>query len=71
MKKLITLVTALSMVSSIAAENIAIVGGKVHTMTSAGVLDKGTVLLSDGRISAVLLMVKCHKVIRLLMQAAR
>ncbi|APE05683.1 MAG: amidohydrolase [Alteromonas sp.] len=53
MKKLITLVAALSMVSSIAAENIAIVGGKVHTMTSAGVLEKGTVLLSDGRISAV------------------
>lgn len=54
MKKLIVLLATLTMTSYAYAENIAIVGGKVHTMTSQGVIENGTVLLSDGRIDAVL-----------------
>jgi len=54
MKMLIILLAALTMTSYVHAENIAIVGGKVHTMTSQGVIENGTVLLSNGRINAVL-----------------
>lgn len=35
------------------AENIAIVGAKIHTVSSAGIIDKGTVLIKDGRIQKV------------------
>ena len=51
MKKLIVLLAALTMTSYAHAENIAIVGGEVHTMTSQGVIENGTVLLSDGLIA--------------------
>ncbi|WP_334061477.1 amidohydrolase family protein [Alteromonas genovensis] len=54
MKKLIVLLAALTMTSYAHAENIAIVGGEVHTMTSQGVIENGTVLLSDGLINSVL-----------------
>ena len=54
MKKLIILLAALTMTSYVHAENIAIVGGTVHTMTSQGAIENGTVLLSNGRINAVL-----------------
>lgn len=54
MKKLIVLLAALTMTSYAHAENIAIVGGEVHTMTSQGVIENGTVLLSDGLIDSVL-----------------
>ena len=40
MKKLIVLLAALTMTSYAHAENIAIVGGEVHTMTSQGVIEK-------------------------------
>ncbi|QDP02615.1 amidohydrolase family protein [Thalassotalea sp. PS06] len=36
-----------------AAENIAIVGGKVHTMTSTGTLEKATILIEDNKITKV------------------
>ncbi|GAA0349341.1 amidohydrolase family protein [Bowmanella denitrificans] len=35
------------------AENIAVVGGYVHTLSAQGSLDNGTVLIRDGRIEAV------------------
>lgn len=35
------------------ADSIAIVGGRVHTVASAGVIEQGVVLIRDGRIAAV------------------
>ncbi len=35
------------------AENIAITGGAIHTMSAAGIVENGTVLIEDGKISAV------------------
>ncbi|WP_412973249.1 amidohydrolase family protein [Glaciecola sp. MF2-115] len=43
----------LSLSASAFAENIAIVGAKIHTVSSAGVIDEGTVLIKDGRIQQV------------------
>lgn len=36
------------------AQSIAITGAKIHTMTSVGTIDEGTVLIKDGRIQQVL-----------------
>ena len=44
----------LSLSASAFAENIAIVGAKIHTVSSAGVIDEGTVLIKDGRIQQVI-----------------
>lgn len=44
----------LSLSASAMAENIAIVGAKIHTVSSAGVIDEGTVLIKDGRIQQVI-----------------
>ena len=38
----------------VVAENIAIVGGKVHTMSSQGTLENATVLINDGKIQKVI-----------------
>lgn len=35
------------------AENIAVTGGKVVTVSEAGTIENGTILISDGKISAV------------------
>ncbi|GGD55315.1 amidohydrolase family protein [Lacimicrobium alkaliphilum] len=48
----IVLLTALGCASA-QAENLAIVGGYVHTMSQQGSVEKGTVLISDGRIQSV------------------
>jgi len=38
---------------SLAAETVAVVGGTVHTLGAAGVVEGGTVLFEDGRVTAV------------------
>lgn len=38
---------------SVAAVTLAIVGGRVHSISSMGVIEKGTVLIEEGRIAAV------------------
>ncbi|TLU64620.1 amidohydrolase [Thalassotalea litorea] len=43
----------LSVSAGAAAEKIAIVGGKVHTMTSTGTLEKATILIEDDKIVKV------------------
>jgi len=55
MKRFITaLTTALGLLAaSASAQDIAIVGGTVHTMGPEGVIENGTVLIEDGEISAV------------------
>jgi imidazolonepropionase-like amidohydrolase len=45
------LLTALTS-GAAAAESVAIVGGRLHTMGSAGTIDNGTLLIRDGRIVA-------------------
>ncbi|GAC28722.1 amidohydrolase family protein [Brumicola pallidula] len=44
----------LSLSASAWAENIAIVGAKIHTVSAAGIIYKGTVLIKDGRIQQVI-----------------
>ena len=44
----------LGMSASSFAEKIAIVGGKVHTVSAAGVIEEGTVLINEGRIQQVI-----------------
>ncbi len=53
MRKLAALLASLSVMTSAFAANYAIVGGTVHTMTSQGTIDNGTVLVSNGRIVSV------------------
>jgi imidazolonepropionase-like amidohydrolase len=53
MKRLILLFAMLFVAPLSLAETIAIVGGTVHTVGPAGTLDNATVIVSDGRISAV------------------
>ncbi|ALS98803.1 amidohydrolase family protein [Lacimicrobium alkaliphilum] len=48
----IVLLTALGCFSA-QAENIAIIGGYVHTMSEQGSVEKGTVLIKDGRVESV------------------
>ncbi len=44
----------LNVTTSVFAENIAIVGAKIHTVSAAGIIDKGTVLIKDGLIQQVI-----------------
>ncbi|MFT6703211.1 MAG: imidazolonepropionase-like amidohydrolase, partial [Pseudomonadales bacterium] len=44
----------LNVPASVFAENIAIVGAKIHTVSAAGIIDKGTVLIKDGLIQQVI-----------------
>ena len=44
----------LSLSATAFAENIAIVGAKIHTVSAAGVIEDGTVLIKDGRIQQVI-----------------
>jgi imidazolonepropionase-like amidohydrolase len=53
MKFLLLLATAIAFSSPALAEKIAIVGGKVFTLTSQGTLDKAMVLIDDGIIEKV------------------
>lgn len=54
MKKAFVLTyAALLAATPVAAETIAVVGGKVHTLSSQGVIENGTVLIVDGKIAAV------------------
>ena len=54
MKKLAVVLASITLATSALANNYAIVGGKVHTMGSKGTIEKGTVLIKDGRIESVL-----------------
>jgi imidazolonepropionase-like amidohydrolase len=49
-----SIVIGLSLSASLWAENIAIVGAKIHTVSAAGIIYKGTVLIKDGRIQQVI-----------------
>jgi hypothetical protein len=49
-----SIVIGLSLSASSWAENIAIVGAKIHTVSAAGIIYKGTVLIKDGRIQQVI-----------------
>ncbi|MCW8091386.1 amidohydrolase family protein [Alteromonas sp. ASW11-130] len=53
MKLMLSLLTAAVVSTSVLAENIAIIGGKVHTMTKLGTLDKATILIKDGKIAQI------------------
>ena len=50
MRKLTVLLASLSVMATAVADNYAIVGGKIHTMTSQGIIEEGSVLVSNGRI---------------------
>lgn len=49
----LTLIFAAISVPAAAAESLAITGGRVHTLSPAGVIENGTVLIRDDRIVAV------------------
>lgn len=53
MTRFISFLLLLAASVSVSAETTAIVGGKVHTVGPAGTLENATVLIVDGRISAV------------------
>jgi imidazolonepropionase-like amidohydrolase len=55
MKQLISSVAMLSLlcVGNAAADTVAIVGGKIHTVGPQGMLERATILIEDGRILAV------------------
>lgn len=54
MKKLLTTALVAAFIASPAgAETLAVVNGKVHTVSSAGVIENATVLIEDGKITAV------------------
>ncbi|BFT30823.1 amidohydrolase family protein [Alteromonas sp. D210916BOD_24] len=53
MRKLAVLIASLSVMTSAVADNYAIVGGKIHTMTPQGIIEGGSVLISDGRIESI------------------
>ncbi len=53
MIRLVSLLTALCFALPAIADTTAIVGGKVHTVGPNGTLDKATIIISDGRITAV------------------
>ena len=56
MNKLITftLLSSMLLTQLVDAKSIAIVGAKVHTMSSQGTLDNATVLIKDGKIQSVI-----------------
>ncbi len=56
MNKLITftLLGSMLLTQLIDAKSIAIVGAKVHTMSSQGTIDNATVLIKDGKIQSVI-----------------
>ena len=49
----LSIIAAFACVPVAGAETVAIVGGTVHTLTDAGVIEHGTVLIQDSRITAV------------------
>ena len=53
MKRLTTLLTLLTLSTSVLANQFAIVGGKVHTLSGQGTLDEATVLIKDGVIESI------------------
>ena len=49
-----TSASLLVMSQSVFAEKIAITGAQIHTLAAAGVIEKGTVLIDNGKIQQVL-----------------
>ena len=56
MKKLIqySLLSSMLLTQIVDAKSIAIVGAKVHTMSSQGTINNATVLIKDGKIQKVM-----------------
>lgn len=56
MKQLILSISLLAglLSSNLSAENYAVMGGKIHTVSEQGIIEGGTVLLKGGKIEAVL-----------------
>lgn len=54
MKRLIVIALAMLSIHSTYAEKLALVGAKIHTMSEQGVIEKGSVLVSDGNIVSVI-----------------
>ena len=52
-KSIIPLLAAALLSGPVLAETYAITNGVIHTMGAQGVLKKGTVIIEDGRITAV------------------
>jgi imidazolonepropionase-like amidohydrolase len=53
MKRFTVLISIFLLAASVHAENIAIVGGKIHTMGELGVIENGTVLIKNGKVESV------------------
>lgn len=54
MRKVPALLLAAALLPAVvAAETVAITGGRIHTLSPQGVLERGTVLIEDGHIAAV------------------
>jgi imidazolonepropionase-like amidohydrolase len=53
MIRLIALISTALLALPVLAETTAIVGGKVHTVASQGTIDNATIIIQDGRITAV------------------
>ncbi|MCW8107898.1 amidohydrolase family protein [Alteromonas ponticola] len=53
MKLMLSLLASAVISTSVWAENIAIIGGKVHTMTQLGTMEKATILIKDGKIAQI------------------
>lgn len=53
MKRFTILISSFFFAASLQAENIAIVGGKIHTMGEQGVLENGSVLIKNGKVEKI------------------
>ena len=53
MNRLVTAVVAACITTAALADTTAIVGGKVHTVGPAGVIDNATIIIDNGRITAI------------------
>jgi hypothetical protein len=50
----VVMLSSLSFSTSVFAEQLAITGAKIHTMSNDGIIEQGTVLIDEGRIEQVL-----------------
>jgi len=53
MRRLLTLITTITLTLPVLADTTAIVGGKIHTVGSQGTLENATIIIQDGVITAV------------------
>ena len=50
--KIAVLATCVCLWSTVTAESIAITGATIHTMGSSGTIENGSILITDGKITA-------------------